>query len=105
MLNWEKIYELNNKNNKKAGTYFEKLILAYLSCVYSKYSWKNTKSSWDGNKDFISLILDNIWAEAKYKKDSSALEKKDVDLTILSGFLDGKIKLVFIITNGYVPPT
>ena len=105
MLNWKKLYELNDNNNKKAGTAFENLVLNYLSCVYSKYSWKNTQSSWDNNRDFISLVLDNIWGEAKYKKDSSSLAKKDVDPTMISGFLDGKIKLVFIITNGKIPST
>lgn len=105
MLNWEKIYELNDNNNKRAGTNFEKLVLNYLSSVYSKYSWKNTQSSWDNNRDFVSLILDNIWGEAKYKKDSSSLGKKDVDPTMISGFLNERIKLVFIITNGQIPPT
>lgn len=105
MLKWEKLYELNDNNNKKAGTVFEQLVLNYLSCVYRKYSWENTKSSWDNNRDFISLILDNIWGEAKYKKDSSSLGKKDVDPTMISGFLDGNIKLVFIITNGQIPHT
>lgn len=105
MLNWKKLYELNANNNKKAGTAFEQLALAYLSNVYGQYSWKNTKSSWDGNRDFVSLMLDNIWGEAKYKKDSSALRRQDVDPTMISGFLDGKIKLVFIITNGTIPQT
>lgn len=105
MLNWKKIYELNENNNKKAGTAFEQLALEYLSNVYGQYSWKNTKSSWDGNRDFVSLMLDNIWGEAKYKKDSSALRRQDVDPTMISGFLDGKIKLVFIITNGTIPQT
>lgn len=105
MLDWEKIYLLNDENNKRAGTAFEKLVLNYLSSVYRKYSWKNTKSSWDNNRDFISLILDNIWGEAKYKKDSSSLGKQDIDPTMMSGFLDGKIELVFIITNGQIPST
>lgn len=105
MLNWKKIYELNDNNSKKAGTAFEELVLNYLSCVYRKYSWQNTQSSWDNNRDFISLILDNIWGEAKYKKDSSSLGKKDIDPTMISGFLNGKIELVFIITNGKIPHT
>lgn len=96
---------MNDKNNKKAGTIFEELVLNYLSSVYCKYSWKNTKSSWDNNRDFVSLILDNIWGEAKYKKDSSSLGKRDIDPTMMSGFLDGKIELVFIITNGQIPST
>ena len=105
MLDWKKLYLLNDENNKLAGTAFEKLVLNYLSSVYRKYSWENTKSSWDNNRDFISMVLDNIWGEAKYKKDSSSLGKKDIDPTMMSGFLDGKIELVFIITNGQIPST
>ena len=105
MLDWKRIYLLNDENNKRAGTVFEKLVLNYLSSVYRRYSWENTKSSWDNNRDFISLILDNIWGEAKYKKDSSSLGKKDIDPTMMSGFLNGRVELVFIITNGQIPST
>lgn len=105
MLNWEKIYLLNNKNNKHSGTTFEQLALEYLSNVYPNYSWENTKSSWDNNRDFISLILNNIWGEAKYKKDSSPLRRQDIDPTLISGFLNGEIKLLFLITNGTIPQT
>lgn len=105
MLDWKRIYLLNDENNKRAGTVFEKLVLNYLSSVYRRYSWENTKNSWDNNRDFISLILDNIWGEAKYKKDSSSLGKKDIDPTMMSGFLNGRVELVFIITNGQIPST
>lgn len=105
MLEWKKLYEIKGKNNKLVGCFFEELALAYLSSTYKQYSWKATRSSWDGNRDFTTLVLDNIWGEAKYKKDSSALRRQDVDPTMLSGFLDGKVKLVFIITNGTIPQT
>lgn len=105
MIDWEKLYNKKGKNNKLVGSFFEELALTYLSSTYKQYSWKATKSSWDGNRDFTTLILDNIWGEAKYKKDSSALRRQDVDPTMLSGFLDGKVKLVFMITNGTIPQT
>ena len=62
-INWTKLYELSNENNKISGSKFEKLVLDYLNQYYKEYDWKSTKSSWDNNRDFISLILENIWSE------------------------------------------
>lgn len=104
-INWLKLYELSNRNNKISGSRFEKLVLDYLNQYYREYDWENTKSSWDNNRDFISLILENIWAEAKYKKDCNALKKSDIDPTMMSGLLNGKIEVIFFITNGYLPYT
>lgn len=104
-INWGKLYELSNKNNKITGTRFEKLVLEYLDKYYGEYQWENTQSSWDDNRDYISLILENIWAEAKYKKDCTALKKTDIDPTMMSGLLNGKIEVIFFLTNGYLPDT
>lgn len=104
-INWIKLYELSDNNNKIAGTLFEKFVLDYLNHCYKGYDWKKTKSSWDNNRDFISLILENIWAEAKYKKDCTALKKSDIDPTMISGFLNGKIEVILFLTNGYLPNT
>lgn len=104
-INWGKLYELSNENNKITGTRFEKLVLEYLNKYYREYQWENTQSSWDDNRDFISLILENIWAEAKYKKDCTALKKTDIDPTMMSGLLNGKIEVIFFLTNGYLPDT
>lgn len=104
MFDWAKLY-IRKGNNKLAGTFFEELAISYLSSTYKQYSWEKTKSSWDGNRDFTSIILDNIWGEAKYKKNSTSLRRQDIDPTMISGFLDGKVKLVFIITNGTIPHT
>lgn len=98
-INWIKLYELSDNNNKIAGTLFEKFVLDYLNHCYKGYDWKKTKSSWDNNRDFISLILENIWAEAKYKKDCTALKKSDIDPTMISGFLNGKIEVILFLTN------
>ena len=71
MFDWAKLY-IRKGNNKLAGTFFEELAISYLSSTYKQYSWEKTKSSWDGNRDFTSIILDNIWGEAKYKKNSTS---------------------------------
>ncbi len=102
---WESLYTSNQCNNKLAGEKFEELVLEYLQSSYPAYTWKNTKSSWDDNHDFVILFLENIWAEAKYKKDCTALKKQDIDPTIMSGTLNGNIRLIFFVTNGYIPPT
>ena len=104
-VNWIRLYELSNENNKITGSRFEKLVLDYLNKYYKEYDWENTQSSWDDNRDFISLILENIWAEAKYKKNCNALKKTDIDPTMISGLLNGKVKVIFFLTNGYLPPT
>lgn len=104
-IKWEKIYDMCGKNNQLSGMKFEEIVLEYLQKYYPKYQWENTKPSWDNNRDFISLILDNIWAEAKYKKDCSALKKRDIDLTMMSGLLNGNVEIIIFITNGYFPQT
>ena len=104
-IEWQKIYDLYDKNNKLSGMKFEDIVLEYLLEYYPQYSWKKTQASWDDNRDFVSLVLDNICAEAKYKKNSSALKKQDVDPTMMSGLLNGNIEIIFFITNGYLPDT
>lgn len=104
-IEWQKIYNLCEENNKLSGMKFEDIVLEYLSEYYPQYRWEKTQASWDDNRDFISLILDNIYAEAKYKKNSSALRKQDIDPTMMSGLLNGNIEIVYFITNGYIPDT
>ena len=104
-IHWDKLYKLSNENNKITGTRFEKLVLEYLNKYYKEYQWEKTQSSWDDNRDFVSLILENIWAEAKYKKNCTALKKTDIDPTMMSGLLNGKIEVIFFLTNGYLPNT
>lgn len=105
IIKWNKLYDICEGNNKLSGTKFEEIVLIYLKEYYPQYSWESTKSSWDNNRDFVSLVLENIWAEAKYKKDCSALKKQDIDPTMMSGLLDGNVEIIFFITNGYLPPT
>ena len=103
MINWERLYEVNGNNNKRAGTAFEKLAFSYLQQYYPQYHWDPTQSSWDNNHDFISIIYDYIWGEAKYKKDLTPLKRQDIDPTFISGLIDGKVRLVVFLTNSTIP--
>lgn len=105
IIKWNKLYDICKGNNKLSGIKFEEIVLKYLQEYYPQYSWENTQASWDNNRDFISLVLENIWAEAKYKKDCSALKKQDIDPTMMSGLLNGNVEIIFFITNGYLPPS
>ena len=102
MIHWEKLYELK-KSNRETGLYFEQLVLEYLQSNYPRYKWKNTQPSWDENHDFVSCVIDNIWAESKYRKNSTSLRRQDLDPSIVSGSIDGKIRTIIFITNGEVP--
>lgn len=103
MLNWELLY--NKFGRKKAAEKFEDMALDYVSDTYSEYTWKPTGRTRDGNRDFHNLEdkLLNIWGEAKYKKGSTRLTRKDLDPTILSGLIDGTVSLIIFVTNGYIP--
>lgn len=103
MVNWKKLYDKFGKSlsSKK----FEDMALDYVQEAYCQYKWIATKRTHDGNRDFHNLEteLSNIWGEAKYKKDSINLTRKDLDPTILSGLIDGTVKLIIFVTNGKIP--
>lgn len=103
-IDWSKLYTLNESNNGKAGKAFEKLALAYLTEVFQDFDWIPTKASWDNNLDMFHTYQDGYesWAEAKYRKDSDNVGKKDLDPTILSGLIKEKLKLILFITNGTI---
>ena len=42
-VNWIRLYELSNENNKITGSRFEKLVLDYLNKYYKEYDWENTQ--------------------------------------------------------------
>ena len=89
MINWKLLYDKFGRLN--AAKKFEDLALDYVCDVYNEYTWKPTQRTRDGNRDFHNLEEDllKIWGEAKYKKDSISLTRKDLDPTILSGLIDG----------------
>ncbi|MDE7422687.1 MAG: hypothetical protein K2N51_03200 [Lachnospiraceae bacterium] len=103
MINWELLY--NKFGKKKCAEKFEDMALDYVRDVYSEYTWKPTGRTRDGNRDFHNLEDDllAIWGEAKYKKDSISLTRKDLDPTILSGLIEGTVTLIIFVTNGKVP--
>lgn len=103
-IDWSDIYTLNGSNNGKAGKAFEELALEYLQEVFSDFEWHPTKASWDNNLDMFHTYQDGFenWAEAKYRKDSDNVGKKDLDPTILSGLIKEKVKLILYITNGTI---
>ena len=105
-IDWSKIYTINESNNGKAGKAFENLALEYLQETFSDFEWLPTKASWDNNLDMFHTYQDGYesWAEAKYRKDSDNVGKKDLDPTILSGLIKEKIKLILYITNGTIAP-
>lgn len=105
-VDWSKIYTLNESNNGKAGKAFEDLALEYLQETFSDFDWHRTKASWDNNVDMFHTYQDGYenWAEAKYRKDSNNVGKKDLDPTILSGLIKEKIKLILYISNGTIAP-
>lgn len=103
MVNWELLYI--KYGQKKSGEKFEDMALEYVRDTYSEYTWEPTGRTRDGNRDFHNLEdkLLNIWGEAKYKKNSISLTRKDLDPTILSGLIDGKVELIIFVTNGKIP--
>lgn len=103
MINWELLY--NKFGKKKSAEKFEDMALDYVRDVYSEYTWKPTGRTRDGNRDFHNLEDDllNIWGEAKYKKKSISLTRKDLDPTILSGLIEGTVSLIIFVTNGKIP--
>lgn len=103
MINWKLLYDKFGRLN--AAKKFEDLALDYVCDVYNEYTWKPTQRTRDGNRDFHNLEEDllKIWGEAKYKKDSISLTRKDLDPTILSGLIDGHVELIIFVTNGKIP--
>lgn len=103
MIDWEILYKKFGRN--KSAEKFEDMALEYVRKCYSEYTWEPTGRTRDGNRDFHNLEdnLLNIWGEAKYKKNYTSLTRKDLDPTILSGLIDGKVKLIIFVTNGHIP--
>lgn len=114
MIDWTK---LRTKFGLEiAAQKFEELALFYVQDVYSQYTWIKTSKKGDGNRD-VQLCptehLDHdIWAEAKYRNSSKkelsdlrSLERKDLDSTILSGLIHGRVKMIIFISNAKLPNT
>ena len=75
---WKKI---NTNSTYDRGLSFEKLVKDLLIAEYGDYTFKETKHSWDGSKDFFYYSDEkNIWVECK---DYSS----NIDLKILASTL------------------
>ncbi|MFR1599539.1 MAG: hypothetical protein ACLSUR_17195, partial [Coprobacillus cateniformis] len=114
-INWEILIKKFGLN--EATTKFEQLSLYYVQDTYREYNWILTQETHDNNRDIHLKEYEDYekkksedkpdfsdkWAEAKYKKNSVSLRKKDLDPTILSGLIDGEVELIIFITNGNIP--
>lgn len=103
MINWT---GLSKKYGKKIiSERFEKLALEYVKDIYSEYTWIPTKSGHDGNKDaHLGQGVDfDIWEEAKYKGGIYKIKRQDLDTTILSGIIQGNVKMIVFVSNATVP--
>lgn len=100
---------------QKAADKFEKLAFRYVEDVYPDFNWLPTPRQGDGNRD-ARVALDGeyeIWEEAKYRngvqgpthKRDRSLERKDIDSTILSGLIHGKVRLIIFVSNAEMPDT
>jgi len=89
---------------EKESKRFEKLALLYAKDVYKGYDWQTTNSSHDGNKDIYlgEGVESDIWWEAKYKE-KDALRRQDLDPTVLSGLIQGNVRLIIFISNAHLP--
>ncbi len=114
MIDWTKLR--TKFGLKKAFEKFEELALLYVQDVYSQYTWIKTSVTGDGNRDVQLSPKEelgyDIWAEAKYRNSSKkeiselrALERKDLDSTVLSGLIHGQVKMIIFISNARLPTT
>lgn len=96
-----------------ASRKFEKLAFQYVKDCYPDYTWIPTPPKNDGNRDaYVALDGEyEIREEAKYRnsvKESTHtkdrdLERKDIDSTILSGLIYGKVRLIIFVSNAKMP--
>jgi len=82
---------------------FEKLALMYVRDVYNQYNWQATPNGPDGNKDgHLGKGSEfDVWEEAKFRSDS--LRRQDLDPTILSGLIQGNVRLIIFVSNAHLP--
>lgn len=108
MINWE--YLIEKYGPTETPHKFEEIALSYVQDVYPQYTWYPTKKTRDGNKDAqrkeVYCGEDNsfdVWEEAKFKETGRALRRQDIDPTILSGLIQGNVRLIIFVTNTRVP--
>ncbi len=107
MINWKSL--ISKYGKQEAAHKFEEIALAYVKDVYPQYSWYPTKRTRDGNKDAqrkeVYFGIDDsydVWEEAKFKSEKP-LRRQDIDPTVLSGLLQGNVRLIIFVTNASLP--
>lgn len=108
MIDWN--YLINKYGSTKTPHIFEEISLAFVRDIYPQYSWYPTGKTRDGNKDAqrkeVFFGEDNsfdVWEEAKFKGTHLPLRRQDIDPTILSGLIQGNVRLIVFVTNTRVP--
>lgn len=108
MIDWK--YFITKYGMTEAPHKFEEIALAYVQNVYPQYTWYPTGKTRDGNKDAqrkeVYFGEDNsfdVWEEAKFKGSGRTLRRQDIDPTILSGLIQGNVRLIVFVTNTRVP--
>ena len=103
MIEWEKLVDKYGK--QLISSRFEQLALEYVKDVYSEYTWIPTPTVGDGNKDaYLGEGVDfDIWEEAKFKGKPYNIRRQDLDTTILSGILQGNVRMIIFVSNALVP--
>lgn len=108
MIDWK--YLITKYGSTETPHKFEEIALAYVQDLYPQYTWYPTGKTRDGNKDAQRKEVywgeDNsfdVWEEAKFKESGRALRRQDIDPTILSGLIQGNVRLIVFVTNTRVP--
>lgn len=106
-MNWG--YLVSKYGKQRSAQIFEDIALAYVQDVYPQYTWYPTKKTRDGNKDAQRKEVYwgeddsfDVWEEAKFKR-GKALRRQDIDPTILSGLIQGNVRLIIFVTNASLP--
>ena len=88
-----------------AARKFEVLALKYVSDIYSEYTWIPTQTTVDENKDaHLGKGTEfDVWEEAKFKGKNYKIRRQDLDTTILSGLLQGNVRMIVFVSNALVP--
>ena len=107
MIDWK--YFIKKYGDVDAPHKFEEIALAYVQDIYPQYSWYPTKKTRDGNKDaqrkevyFGEDDSFDVWEEAKFKRERM-LRRQDIDPTILSGLIQGNVRLIVFVCNTHIP--
>lgn len=108
MIDWK--YFMDKYGPIETPHKFEEIALAYVQNVYPQYTWYPTGKTRDGNKDaqrkevyFGEDDSFDVWEEAKFKGRGRTLRRQDIDPTILSGLIQGNVRLIVFVTNSRIP--